>query len=71
VKGYRELCCKTCEGYTENAHAKIGEDRRLTRQGDTSWHDDDEDDYEHDTMLDYDNLDLDHLDQHPDKQQEP
>lgn len=58
VKGYRELCCKTCENWRpENAKAVVEGDSRLNIDGFQEDDDFDEDD-EDINELDYDNLDL-------------
>lgn len=58
VKGYRELCCKTCENWRpENAKAAVEGDSRLNIDGFQEDDDFDEDD-EDINELDYDNLDL-------------
>ena len=52
VKGYRELCCKTCEGYTENERALAERPTRLRSFEDFA----NEVDYDEDDandMLDY------------------
>jgi len=62
VKGYRELCCKTCENWRpENAKAALGGDSRLNIDGFQENDDFTEDDEDIDE-LDYDNLDEDDMD---------
>ena len=59
VKGYRELCCKTCENWRpENAKAAVEDDSRLNIDGFQEGDDFDEDD-EDINELDYEELDLD------------